>query len=115
MQALFQQQDRDRNGRLDANEISAALAGGGFRMGPMATQCTHASLSSLRWLSVPHEPTQQTLTLVAMAWRDHSPLQEVQQERLRHLEYAPASSARLTRAFVACCAARPASWCVVYI
>lgn len=38
MQALFQQQDRDRNGRLDANEIGAALSAGGFRLGPVATQ-----------------------------------------------------------------------------
>jgi hypothetical protein len=58
MQALFQQQDRDRNGRLDANEISAALAGGGFRMGPMATQCTHASLSSLRFAGFPFHTNQ---------------------------------------------------------
>ncbi|ELR23517.1 EF hand domain containing protein [Acanthamoeba castellanii str. Neff] len=36
--ALFQQQDRDRNGRLDANEIGAALSAGGFRLGPVATQ-----------------------------------------------------------------------------
>jgi len=38
MQALFQQQDRDRSGTLDANEIGSALAAGGFRMGPLAIQ-----------------------------------------------------------------------------
>jgi len=38
MQGLFQQQDKDHNGRLDSNEMASALTAGGFVMGPIAFQ-----------------------------------------------------------------------------
>jgi len=38
MQSLFSMQDKDRNGRLDGNEIHSALTAGGFKLAPTAAQ-----------------------------------------------------------------------------